>query len=264
MVDAPAQASTDQSTVGLFNFLDETVRPSLFRNGEVLTNRDSEGNDFGTTGLMRNQKELTVDNARILHGDERKTLQANGFELLNAPLKDENLNFFDNNQVVRDYYAQCCDLVAKKPVVGPLPSTTTFDQRQVKSLRNEPLAVSRCKGRCTWFTATTHCLARRNGSAILPNLRRATTLTALYCRWVKHSSTRQMRTTPLKMDVSPSSTYGATSPRPPLSLIHWHFAMVRVLIRRISWFSKSITRTVWARTISPNTHRLITDTFIRK
>lgn len=115
MVDAPAQASTDQSTVGLFNFLDETVSPSLFRNGEVLTNRDSEGNDFGTTGLMRNQKELTVDNARILHVDERKTLQANGFELLNAPLKDENLNFFDNNQVVRDYYAQCCDLVAKKP-----------------------------------------------------------------------------------------------------------------------------------------------------
>ena len=107
-------ADIRQSTTGLFNFLGETVRPSLFRNGEVLTNRDSDGNDFGTAGLVLDQKELVVDNARALGGHERKTLQANGFELLHAPLKDENLNFFDNDQVVRDYYTQCCELVAEQ------------------------------------------------------------------------------------------------------------------------------------------------------
>ena len=47
---------------GLFNFMDDTVQPSLFRNGEVLTKRDPDGNDFGTVGLSLTEKRLEVSN----------------------------------------------------------------------------------------------------------------------------------------------------------------------------------------------------------
>lgn len=114
MIDAAAPAGTTESIMGLFNFLDGKASPSLFRNGEVLTHRDAEGNDFDTVGLVLDQKELVVGNARTPSDDERKTLQANGFELLDAPLRNENLDFFDNDEVVRDYYAQCCDLVSEE------------------------------------------------------------------------------------------------------------------------------------------------------
>lgn len=99
---------------GLFNFLDETVQPSLFRNGEVLTNRDSDGNDFGTVGMSLAEKEMEVCDARGLSGEERLTCHVNGFELLDAPLKDENFDFLDHENVVRNYYGQCAGLVAER------------------------------------------------------------------------------------------------------------------------------------------------------
>ncbi len=114
MLTTTAQAGTGESSSGLFNFLDETVRPSLFRNGEVLTKRDSDGNDSGTVGMVLDKKELVVHNARALSDDQGKTCEANGFELLNAPLNDENINFFDHDEVAHDYYAQCAHLVAEK------------------------------------------------------------------------------------------------------------------------------------------------------
>lgn len=114
MLSTAAQAITDKRNSGLFNYLDETVRPSLLRNGEVLTMRDSDGNDSGTVGMVLEEKELVVYNARVLSYDERKTCRANGFELLSAPLDDENINFFDHGEVVRDYYEQCTRLVAEK------------------------------------------------------------------------------------------------------------------------------------------------------
>ena len=114
MTDATTQAGTVESVPGRLNFLDGNVSPSLFRNGAVLTNRDSEGNDFDTVGVVLDQKELAVRNARSLSDGERKTLQVNGFELLDAPLVNESLDFLDNDQVVREYYAQCCNLVAEK------------------------------------------------------------------------------------------------------------------------------------------------------
>ena len=109
-----AHAITDVTNSGLFNYLGETVRPSLYRNGEVLTRRDGDGNDFGTAGLVLEGKELVVYNARGLSDNERKTWRANGFELLNAPLDEETINFFDHDEVVRHYYAQCTNLVAEQ------------------------------------------------------------------------------------------------------------------------------------------------------
>ena len=104
---------TDENTFGLFNYLDGTVRPSLYRNGAVMTKRDADGWDSGTVGMCLEAKELSVSNARSLRGDERRTCEANGFELLNAPLEDDGIDFFDHDQIVRHYYGQCTELVAQ-------------------------------------------------------------------------------------------------------------------------------------------------------
>lgn len=98
---------------GLFNFLDETVQPSLFRNGKVLTKRDPDGNDSCTVGMSLAETKLAVYDARALSSEERLNCQENGFELLSAPLKDDDLDFFDHENVVRNYYGQCAKLVAE-------------------------------------------------------------------------------------------------------------------------------------------------------
>ena len=92
--------------------MDETVDSSLFRNGKVLTNRDPDGNDFGTVGLDLNKVEVNVYDARTLSVDARHTCDSSGFELLDAPLLDENIDFLDHAAVVHDYYVQCAQLVS--------------------------------------------------------------------------------------------------------------------------------------------------------
>ena len=109
-----SQLIPDESSIGSFNYMSDSVRPSLYRNGEVLTRRDGDGNDFGTLGLVLEAKERVVHNARELGDDERKTCWGNGFELLNAPLDTQALDFFDHDAVVRTYYAQCSSLVAEQ------------------------------------------------------------------------------------------------------------------------------------------------------
>ncbi len=106
--------NTDENNSGMFNFLDVTAHSSLFRNGKVLTVRDADGSDSGTTGLSLERKELAVHNARVLGDDERRTCQINGFELLDAPLTDERPDFFNHDAIVHDYYGQCARLVADK------------------------------------------------------------------------------------------------------------------------------------------------------
>lgn len=113
MNHAAAQVVADDNTTGLFNYLDGTVRSSLYRNGAVMTKRDADGYDSGTVGICLEAKELSVSNARSLRGGERRTCEANGFELLNAPLEDDGIDFFDHDQIVRHYYGQCTELVAQ-------------------------------------------------------------------------------------------------------------------------------------------------------
>ena len=79
---------------GLLNYLDESVQPSLFRNGAVGTKRDPDGNDFDTVGLSLKEKSLAVSDARGLSGAQRPTCRDNGFELLDAPI-EEYLPGFD-------------------------------------------------------------------------------------------------------------------------------------------------------------------------
>jgi hypothetical protein len=97
---------------GIFNYLEPTVRPSLYRNGEVLTRRDPDGSDGGSVGVNLEQREMIVHNARLLEDGARRTLRSHGFELNACPLNDRGLDFFDNQRVVTDYYAECAALVA--------------------------------------------------------------------------------------------------------------------------------------------------------
>jgi hypothetical protein len=96
----------------VFNYLDATTRPSLFRNGEVLTRRNADGSDFGWRGVSLEPRELAVSDARSLEGRERPTLAANGFELVECPLDGDSVDFFDHDEVVHDYYPQCAAIVA--------------------------------------------------------------------------------------------------------------------------------------------------------
>lgn len=99
-------------SIGTFNYLDGTARPSLYRNGEVLTRRDPDGSDGGSRGINLEARQMTVCDARQLHGAERRTLAAHGFELLERPLQQRNLDFLDQQQVVGAYYAECAHTVA--------------------------------------------------------------------------------------------------------------------------------------------------------
>ena len=101
----------DESRSGSFNYLDASVRPSLYRNGEVLTRRDPDGSDAGTEGVSLEEREMAIHNARRLKAGERRTVTTNGFELLTRPLAGRGLDFFDQHQVVQEYYGQCVEIV---------------------------------------------------------------------------------------------------------------------------------------------------------
>lgn len=99
-------------TTGTFNYMDQTVRPSLYRNGQVYTRRDRDGSDTEFFGAHRIAVDVPVRDARKLEGDGRKTCAANGFELVAAPLDDPDLDFFDHVSVARDYYRHCEAIVS--------------------------------------------------------------------------------------------------------------------------------------------------------
>ncbi len=106
-------ANIDSSRPGIFNYLCPESKPSLFRNGLVYTKRDIDGSDGGTAGVTTQKYTKVIHNARLLTGAGRKTCLLNGFEMLNAPLENAALDFFDHQQVVRRYYPECEALVAE-------------------------------------------------------------------------------------------------------------------------------------------------------
>ncbi len=97
---------------GVVNYLDDTTESSLFRNGKVLTRRDAEGSDAGYVGVRIEAHTLAVQDARALSGVSAKSCESNGFELLDAPLDNPSLDFLDHQQVVRQYYPPCEELVS--------------------------------------------------------------------------------------------------------------------------------------------------------
>jgi hypothetical protein len=96
---------------GIFQYMTPSAEPSLYRNGKVLTRRDKSGSDDGRLGVDLEPREMPVRDARALPASARRTLAANGFELLPAPLDASGLDFFDHGQVLRDYYPACAEIV---------------------------------------------------------------------------------------------------------------------------------------------------------
>lgn len=97
----------EADTTGQFRYMIDAAESSLVRNGKVLTRRNREGSDAEWQGVDLESTPMPVANARLLSGGDAPTLQRNGFELLQRPLDDDGLDFFDNDQVLRRYYPQC-------------------------------------------------------------------------------------------------------------------------------------------------------------
>ncbi len=98
-------------TVGALSYLAESVKSSLYRNGEVLTRRDRDGSDSGDKGMVMEELEVTVNNARLLDEPRRRTIETHGFELVTRSLTRSDLDFYDHRQVVQEYYAECARVV---------------------------------------------------------------------------------------------------------------------------------------------------------
>lgn len=113
MKDTATQLPREEGSSGFFNYLDDSARPSLYRNGEVLTRRDPDGSDGDSKGISLEEREMTVHNARRMMAGERRTVETNGFEMLTRPLGRRDLDFFDQEQVVREYYGECAQIVGE-------------------------------------------------------------------------------------------------------------------------------------------------------
>ncbi len=109
-MNSPAQPQL-ASTSGSFNYLADDVEHSLYRNGAVLTRRDRDGSDAGTEGVLLDAVEKHVIDARSLSGGARRSLKSHGFELLDRPMADKGLDFYDHVQVAERYYPECADIV---------------------------------------------------------------------------------------------------------------------------------------------------------
>ena len=105
------QAQTDAVRTGAVTYLAGSVETSLYRNGKVFVHRNTEGNDTPWVGADVDKRQMPIHDARRLAEPERRTLEANGFEMLERPLADLEIDFLDHEQVVRRYYPHCADIV---------------------------------------------------------------------------------------------------------------------------------------------------------
>ena len=106
-----AEAETDAVRTGTLSYMAASVETSLYRNGKVLLRRDSSGNDGPWEGAEVDKRQMPVHDARGLAGSQRRTLGANGFELLERPMGALTVDFLDHEQVVSRYYPHCADII---------------------------------------------------------------------------------------------------------------------------------------------------------
>ncbi|MFO1161682.1 MAG: CmcJ/NvfI family oxidoreductase [Reyranellaceae bacterium] len=95
----------------MFNYMADAARPSLYRNGRVLTRRNVDGSDSRWEGVDLRERRMPVANARALAAQSPCTLAASGFEVRPHPLARQDINFLDHDQVVRRYYPECAEIV---------------------------------------------------------------------------------------------------------------------------------------------------------
>jgi len=95
------------------NYLAPSVASSLFRNGKVFTHRDVFGNDDSHHGVIMEQRDIIINDARLLEPSASRRFDLHGFELQHQPLQFSSQQFFDQRQVVQGYYPECTEIVRK-------------------------------------------------------------------------------------------------------------------------------------------------------
>jgi len=97
--------------LGTFRYMQTSAESSLYRNGKVLSRRDRDGSDSGLLGVDLEDREMAILDARTVTQAEQPTLSANGFELVERPSADPDLDFLDHDVVARAYYPECAEIV---------------------------------------------------------------------------------------------------------------------------------------------------------
>lgn len=100
---------TTASTTGVFSYMSPSAEPSLLRNGKVYTKRDTDGSDAKFHGVDLVKHDMPVQNARLLSGVDRPTLERNGFELQTRPIPE--IDFLNHQKVLSDYYSHCEQII---------------------------------------------------------------------------------------------------------------------------------------------------------
>lgn len=111
MTQSAAPATDREASLGRLNYLDSSVPSSLYRNGKMLLRRNADGSDSEMQGVVYDERQVAVYNARLLSGDQRLTVERNGFELCFRPLAHPNLDFLDHQDVIQNYYSECEQLL---------------------------------------------------------------------------------------------------------------------------------------------------------
>jgi len=109
-----AEAETGAVRTGTLTYMAASVETSLYRNGKVFLSRDGSGNDGPWEGVDLDKRQMPVHDARGMAGSERRTLDANGFEMLERPLAAFDIDFLDHEQVVSRYYPHCADIIREE------------------------------------------------------------------------------------------------------------------------------------------------------
>lgn len=92
-------------------YLANSVESSLYRNGKVFTHRDRNGNDGAYHGVVMEQRDAVINNGRRIDQSKNRQLEVHGFELFHRPLHNSDLQFYDQLQVVKEYYSECAEIV---------------------------------------------------------------------------------------------------------------------------------------------------------
>lgn len=110
--DNRTMSMLESPTHGRLTYLAKSVESSLYRNGKVFARRDRDGNDGAHHGAVMEHRDVVINDARQRNLDQSwRQFNVRGFELLHRPLQRPELQFFDNRQVVREYYPECAEIV---------------------------------------------------------------------------------------------------------------------------------------------------------
>jgi len=110
-MDSNSDTADNAVRKGSFKYLKTSVSHSLYRNGKVLTRRDGNGNDSAWEGVDLEERNMPVHDARQLEVSDRPRLNCNGLEVVESPLRNPNLNFLSQDEVIRAYYSHCAEIV---------------------------------------------------------------------------------------------------------------------------------------------------------